>query len=109
MLAKELKVNRNYKKNYNQYLNKVNHYYDEKDKTVHNLIEYLKYEGMEAYFINLESKGLNDKLYEIVLNDYKEAIFHSKSQWLLNALKENGVFKIGKYDSKISEYINERY
>ncbi len=40
----------------------------------------------------MESKFLEDKLYEIVLLDYKEAIFHSKSPWLLRILKEEGVF-----------------
>ena len=64
---------------------------------------------MEAYFIKVESKYLKDKLYEIVLLDYDEAIFHSKSLWLLNILKEKGVFIEGKKKSLIDEYINERY
>ena len=109
IMAKELKANKNYKRNYNQYINKVNHYYDEKDKTVLDLISLLDFKDMDAYYIEMESKGLDNKLYEIVLNNYKEAIFHSKSPTLLKTLKENGVFKEGKHQSKIAEYINERY
>ncbi|HSH35002.1 DUF6648 family protein, partial [Schnuerera sp.] len=81
----------------------------EKDKATLQLLRFLEFKNVEAYFIQVESKFLRDKLYEIVLLDYKEAIFHSKSIWLLGILKEEGVFIEGKKKSLIDEYINERY
>jgi len=109
MLAKEVKETNRRQRYYRYYLNKGNNYYHEKDKAALNLLNYLKFEGVEAYYINLNSKRLDDNLYEIVLLDYKEAIFHSKSNWLLNILKEKGVFFKNKRTSLIDEYINEKY
>ncbi len=109
MLAKEVKNTRKHQKYYNYYLNKGNNYYHEKDKAALSLLEYLEFKGVEAYFVNVNSKLLNDKLYEIVLLDYKEAIFHSKALWLLDILKKEGVFQEGKKVSLIDEYINETY
>ena len=57
----------------------------------------------------MESRNLKNKLYEIVLLDYKEAIFHSKALWLLDILREEGVFIEEKKMSLIDGYINEKY
>lgn len=109
MLAKDLKKQGIYDNRCIYYLNQGNYYYDEKDKATFYLLKYLKFKNVEAYFINVESKSLRNKLYEIVLLDYKYAIFHSKSKWLLGILKEEGVFVEGKKTSLIDEYINETY
>ncbi len=108
-LAKEYKNIKKKQRQYRDYLNKGNNYYHEKDKAVLKLLDFLDYKNVEAYYINLNSKSLNDKLYEIVLLDYKEAIFHSKSIWLLDALKDKGVFLEDKKPSLIDQYINETY
>lgn len=109
MLAKEIRNTRKHQKYYTYYLNKGNNYYHEKDRAALSLLRYLEFRGVEAYYIEVQSKLLKDKLYEIVLLDYKEAIFHSKAQWLLDILREEGVFIEDKKTSLIDEYINERY
>ncbi len=109
MLANEVKNTKKHAKYYNYYLNKGNNYYHEKDKATLSLLEFLEFKGVEAYFINVNSKSLQDELYEIVLLDYDEAIFHSKALWLLEILNKNNVFHKGFKDSLIDGYINERY
>lgn len=109
MLAKELKDSRHFKKYQNVYLNKCNHYYHEKDLASLRLMQHLNFDGVVAYFIDTNSEALKGKLYEIVLENHKEAIFHSKSNWLLERLKEEGVFLEHKQKSLIADYINERY
>lgn len=109
MLAQETKNTRRHKRYYTYYLNKGKNYYHEKDRAALSLLRHLDFKGIKAYFIEVESKLLKDKLYEIVLLDYKEAIFHSKAEWLLDILREEGVFIEGIKTSLIDGYINERY
>jgi hypothetical protein len=109
MLAKDIRRSGKHSKYYTYYKNMGNEYYHQKDRATLQLLRFLEFENVEAYFIQVESKFLQDKLYEIVLLDYKEAIFHSKSYWLLGILKEEGVFLEGKKKSLIDGYINERY
>ncbi len=109
MLANEVKNTRRHARYYNYYFNKGNNYYQEKDKATISLLEFLEFKGVDAYFINVNSKSLQDELFEIVLLDYDEAIFHSKAIWLLDILMEKGVFREGLKDSIIDGYINEKY
>lgn len=109
MLAKEIKGTTRNQRQYRDYTVMGNNYYTEKDKAIFDILEFLDYEGVEAYYINMESRSLNGTLYEIVLLDYEEAIFHSKAQWLLDKLKEKGVFDNEKKNSLIDEYINNTY
>lgn len=109
MMAKSVKNTRKHNRYYNYYLNKGNNYYHEKDKATLDLITYLEFKNMEAYYIKMNSKSLDDKLFEIVLLNYEEAIFHSKAIWLLDILKEKNVFKDKKKVSLIDGYINESY
>lgn len=109
MLANEVKNTRKHGRYYNYYYNKGNNYYQEKDKATIALLEFLDYKGVEAYFINMNSKSLQNELFEVVLLNYDEAIFHSKSIRLLETLKKKGVFKKGLKDSIIDGYINEKY
>ncbi len=109
MLAKETRNTRKHQRYYNYYFNKGNNYYHEKDRSALSLMKFLEFRGIEAYFIKVNSKFLKDKLYEIVLLDYEEAIFHSKAKWLLDILKEENVFIEDKKESLIDGYINEPY
>lgn len=109
MLAKEIRNTKKHHKYYSYYRNKGNNYYHEKDRAALSLLRLLEFKGIEAYFINVESRNLKNKLYEIVLLDYKEAIFHSKALWLLDILREEGVFIEEKKMSLIDGYINEKY
>lgn len=109
MLSADIKNDPNFVKQYKSCRYKANYYYNEKDKATLQLLRFLQFKNVEAYFIKVESEYLKDKLYEIVLLDYKYAIFHSKSKWLLKILREEGVFIEKKRTSLIDSYINERY
>lgn len=109
MLAKDVKNKKKHKKNYQLYFDKGSNYYHEKDKAALALMEFIDFEGVEAYYIKVKSKGLQNKLYEIVLVDHKEAIFHSKAEWLKDKLVEKGVFQEKMRRSLIDQYINDSY
>ena len=109
MLAKEVKHTKKHNRYYNHYLNLGNNFYREKDQSILELLKFLNYENVHAYIIKVDSKALQDQLYEIVITDRKEAIFQSKAPWLKEILKEEGVFDDEVKTSKISDYINERY
>lgn len=109
MLAGEVKNYGDFSKEYKDYKEKINYYYGKKDRATLELLKFLNFKDVEAYFIKVESKFLNNKLYEIVLNNYEYAIFHSKSRWLLRVLREERVFIERKRRSLIDDYINERY
>ena len=57
----------------------------------------------------MESSLLEGKLYEIVLTDYDYAVLHSKSIWLLELLKKEGIFSEKLKKSVIDYYVNQRY
>ncbi|EOD01603.1 hypothetical protein L21TH_0342 [Caldisalinibacter kiritimatiensis] len=109
MMAMDIKKQRKHLSYYRLYLDECKYYYNEKDKSTFRLLKHLNYENVEAYYIKVKSKKLMNKLYEIVLKDYEYAIFHSKSVWLLNVLKKEGLFKEGIRTSLIDDYINEKY
>ncbi len=109
MLANNVKNTRRHHKYYNYYFNKGNNYYNEKDKATLALLKFLDFKGVDAYYINVNSKSLRNELYEIVLLNYDEAIFHSKSKRLLKILKDKKVFNCVLRDSLIDGYINETY
>lgn len=109
MLAKEFKDDKKFEDKYSEYKEKTNFYYGKKDQSTLQLLKFLKFKDVEGYFIRVESKFLNNKLYEIVLNNYEYAILHSKSRWLLRVLREERVFVEKKKISLIDDYINEKY
>ncbi|NLY09831.1 MAG: hypothetical protein GXZ11_08110 [Tissierellia bacterium] len=109
MMAQDVRNTKKHRKYYSYYYNKGNNYYHEKDKATLTLMKFLDFQGMEAYYIKVQSKGLKDKLFEIVFNDYKEAIFHSKAQWLKDILIEMGIFFDERRSSLIDQYINDVY
>lgn len=108
-LSKDVKNTKKHSKYYNYYLNLTNKYYDLKDESVLDILYIQDFKNVRAYFINCESKSLRNELYEIVLEDKKEAIFHSKAPWLLEILKKESVFEDEMKTSIIDHYINEKY
>lgn len=108
-LAKEIRNTKKHQRYYVYYLNKGNNFYHEKDKSAVSLLKFIEFKNVEAYFVKCKSKFLQDKLFEVVLLDYKEAIFHSKAEWFLDILRDEGVFIEGMKPSLIDEYINETY
>lgn len=109
MLAREVKNTKKHNRYYNHYLNIGNNYYREKDQSILGILRFLKFENIVAYPIKVDSKALKNQLYEILVTDKKEAVFHSKAPWLRNILREEGVFEEDTKASVIDEYINERY
>ena len=85
------------------------YYYSQKDNSTVKLLEYLEFNNVEAYFVKVKSTFLKDKLFEIVLHDYDNVVFHSISSWLLQRLRDEGVFLEVRKKSIIDKYINEKY
>lgn len=109
MLSQEIEDGNDFFEKYNDYIDKTNFYYGEKDKSTLQLLKYLKFKGVEGYFVDSESKFLNNKLYEIVLKDYEYSILHSKNTGILRVLREENVFIETKRKSLIDGYINAKY
>lgn len=109
MIAVDIKRKSKHQKYYKTYVDKSNYYYAQKDKSTFKLLKFLEFRNIEAYYVKVQSKKLQDKLYEIVLKDYDYGILHSKSYWLLKVLREEGVFKEETKKSLIDSYINEKY
>lgn len=83
--------------------------YLKKDTVTMALVELMNYSDMEAYFVTLQSEDLHKELFEIVLNNYRRVIFHSKDKRLLNRLRKNHVFSEELQASKIDDYVNTKY
>ncbi|MGB3368066.1 MAG: DUF6648 family protein [Acidaminobacteraceae bacterium] len=84
-------------------------YYELKDKGTMKLVEFIDYKNFKAYFVNLQSKGLRGELFEIVLDNYDRAVFHSMDKRLLYRLRNNGVFDEEIQVSIIDHYVNSKY
>ena len=106
MLAKEYKRDKELGQ---EYKDEANFYYSKKDESSMKLLRHLEFKDVEGYFVETQSKFLNNKLYEVVLNNYDFAILHSMNACMLEKLRENQVFAKSKRKSIIDEYINERY
>lgn len=104
-----------------------NSYYYEKDKVTMTLLRLLDYRNVEAYFVKVKSKKLQNKLYEIVIRDpdslnqintlsfshggmeADDLVLHSKNPVILNQLRQEGVFLDEKKRSITDSYINQKY
>lgn len=109
MKSKDAKLQKKHPKIAMQLQQDAQYYYKQKDKTIIKLLEHLDFVNVEAYYIKVKSPVLKDKLFEIVLKDYDDVIFHSISQWVVERLREEGVFDEQKKKSMIDKYINEKY
>ena len=98
--------NKKKQKKYNENLMKSNNYYAEKDKYLLKMIDFLDEKTTESYFIDMNSKRLNNSLFEIVVKDIDFAIFHSMNIEILQKLKEKNIFIDEIRISKINDYVN---
>ena len=87
----------------------ANHYYSKKDRVTEKLLKLLDFTGVEAYYVKVKSPTLKKKLFEIVLKDYENMILHSKSETILNMLKNENVFSNEERKSLVDSYINQKY
>ncbi|MDP4180754.1 MAG: hypothetical protein Q8942_06655 [Bacillota bacterium] len=91
------------------YLEQVNYFYSKKDHVTEKLLKLLDFNGVEAYFVKVNSPALKGKLFEIVLKDYEGLILHSKNENILSMLIRENVFKNEVRRSLVDEYINKKY
>ncbi|BEP28113.1 DUF6648 family protein [Helicovermis profundi] len=84
-------------------------YYAKKDKETLNLLELINYKNVSAYFLKMNSEVLEGELFEITIDNYDKAVFHSKDKRILNRLKKNGVFDEEAKLSIIDKYVNTKY
>lgn len=92
-----------------KYGHKAGYYYHQKDWSTLKLLEHLDFQNVKAYFIKVKSRALKHKLYEIVLYDFEDVILHSKSEYMLDRLRDEGVFEEEMKKSLIDTYINQKY
>ena len=111
-MAKDAKMqayNAKYPEQEKLWFEKVNYFYEKKDKATLKILELSDYQNIEAYFITVRSKTLKGKLFEIVLNDFENVILHCSSEYILKRLRDEGVFDENTRKSLIDEYINQKY
>ncbi|MDD4297407.1 MAG: hypothetical protein PHC69_10715 [Ruminiclostridium sp.] len=111
----------------NSYLAQSDNFYYEKDKVTMSLLKLLDYRNIDAYFVKVKSKKLQDKLFEIVIYDpdvlieintlsipyggpeSDNVVLHSKNTAILKRLREENVFHDEKKRSITDSYINQKY
>lgn len=91
------------------FLDSAHQCYKDKDKATMRLLEIHGPESVKAYYVETESDKLRGKLFEIVIEDLEDAIYHSKSFKIKAWLQSFGVFASGLQPSVLEEYINEKY
>lgn len=89
--------------------NKIENYYREKDKQTSALLEFVNYTGVDAYYIEMNSKRLEGTLFEINFYEFDKVIFHSKSEEIKENLIKNKVFSNEIKNSAIVDYVNTQY
>lgn len=88
--------------------NRAFDYYLKKDKISLNMLEFVDYKGVEAYFIHMNSRTLEGQIYEIRFSDYEKVVLHSKDRKILYKLKEANCFIEERMASVIEEYVNTK-
>ena len=91
-----------------EYIERSNHYYYKKDRATMAVLRLLDYQNVEGYFVNIRSRALKGKLFEIVIID-SNMILHSTNELILKRMREENVFKEEKRRSLIDGYINQKY
>lgn len=109
MKSKDKKLMEKHPQVARKYKQKAGYYYNQKDWSTLKLLEHLDFQNVEAYFIKVKSKALKDKLYEIVVKDFKDVVLHSKNVSMLKRLRDEGVFEEVVRKSLIDDYINQKY
>ena len=106
-MAQEQK--RKNQKKYQKAWNKSRNYYAEKDKSIRNMMQLQDMSQVEAYFISMHSKKLQNNLVEIVLKDKKQCILHTMNPEIISILNGCGVLEEKERKSLIDSYVNTGY
>lgn len=117
---------KNSEKERQAYIAESLNYYYKKDNATLSLLRLIDFKA-EAYYVRVKSHKLKDKLIEIVikdpdilleinafysvsgLNENDYLILHTKSTFVANALKANGILSEDKRKSLTDTYINQKY
>jgi hypothetical protein len=83
-------------------------YYVKKDKITLNMLEFMGYKGVEAYFIHMQSRSLEGYIYEIKFNHHEKVVLHSKDRKILYKLKAANCFIEERQESIIQDYVNTK-
>lgn len=89
-------------------LDQSNYYYQKKDKATLEVLKILEFDNISAYFINVRSKYLKGRLFEIIINKY-DMVLHSQNDFILKRLRDERVFIEETKISVIDGYINQKY
>ena len=89
--------------------NQSDRHYTLKDRETVKILELIKYEHVQAYFIETPARFLNGKLIEIVVENQERAVFHTADEGIINRLVRAGVFAEGIRPSVIQSYIESDY
>lgn len=89
--------------------NQADRHYALKDRETVKILEWIKYQHVQAYYIETPARYLNGKLIEIVAEDYERAVFHTADEGIINRLVRAGVFSEGARPSVIRSYIESDY
>jgi hypothetical protein len=84
-------------------------FYTKKDQVSMRLLELVNYKGLKAYYITMQSKSLEGKLFEILFEDESRIVLHSRDKRILYRLTTAGVFDDQIQPSIIHDYVNTRY
>lgn len=84
-------------------------YYKLKEQVTLSLLKYFEFKGIEAYYIQSDSKKLKYKLVEIIIKDKSRAILHTLEPSNVEALKSHHCLDFRARLSKIDDYVNTKY
>jgi hypothetical protein len=109
MKAEELRLKAKHSELFRAHIERKDRYYRQKDQMTWKAVQIKNFCGIEAYYINVKSLFLKQKIFEIVFHDHPTVIFHSRGEWLKNRLDEEGLFNHQTKHSVIENYVNEKY
>jgi hypothetical protein len=109
MEADGLKDSAKHPEAFTQCIEMSDYYYSKKDRTVMEVLEIIDYKNIEVYYVKVKSPYLKNRLIEIVFNDYENVIFHTKNQYLVGRLIDEGILLEGAKKSLIDLYVNQKY
>lgn len=91
------------------YERKVDEHYRQKDMATLNMLEFVDFNHVDAYYLEMRSERLSGKLFEIVFTDKPLAVLHSMDVRILRKLRDRGCFKEAPQKSIIDHYVNTKY
>ncbi len=83
-------------------------FYLKKDRITLQLLEFVSFQNVNAYFIHMKSKRLEGEIFEIDFYACDRVILHSKDKKILHKLKTAGCFQDGKVESKVQTYVDTK-